>query len=80
MWNRRMQLYMVDNNLVGYGYGVSARRGEFFETKRIPKDKFYVDDMEIMNVRYMPLDYAGLGFYTFGKQKLIIDDIEFIQM
>lgn len=41
---------------------------------------FYVDDMEIMKVRYMPLDYAGLGFYTFGKQKLIVDDIEFIQM
>lgn len=40
---------------------------------------FYVDDMEIMKIRYMPVEYAGVGFYTFGKQKLIVDDIEFIQ-
>ena len=41
---------------------------------------FFVDDMEILKVKYMPLDFTGLGFYTFGKQKLIVDDIEFIQM
>lgn len=41
---------------------------------------FYVDDMEILKVKYMPLDYSGIGFYTFGKQKLIVDDIEFIQL
>ena len=40
---------------------------------------FYVDEMLIMKVRYMPLDYAGFGFYTFGNQKLIVDDVEFIQ-
>lgn len=40
---------------------------------------FFVDGMQIMKVRYMPIDYAGVGFYTFGKQKLVIDDIEFIQ-
>lgn len=40
---------------------------------------FYVDDMEILKVKYMPLEYSGVGFYTFGKQKLIVDDIEFIQ-
>ena len=41
---------------------------------------FFVDDMEILKVKYMPLDYSGVGFYTFGKQKLVVDDIEFIQM
>ncbi len=41
---------------------------------------FFVDDMEILKVKYMPLDYAGVGFYTFGKQKLVVDDIEFIQL
>jgi hypothetical protein len=25
------------------------------------------------------LEYAGFGYYTFGNQKLIVDDVEFIQ-
>lgn len=41
--------------------------------------KFSVDGLEVLKVRYMPLSYAGVGFYTFGKQTLIVDDIEFIQ-
>lgn len=40
---------------------------------------FYVDGMEILKVKYMPLDFTGIGFYTFGKQTLIVDDITFIQ-
>ena len=41
---------------------------------------FTVDEMPILKVRYMPLEYSGIGFYTFGKQKLIVDDIEFTQL
>lgn len=41
---------------------------------------FIVDGMQMIKVRYMPLDYAGFGYYTFGKQKLEVDDVEFIQM
>lgn len=41
---------------------------------------FIVDGMQIMKVRYMPLEYSGFGFYTFGKQKLLVDDVEFVQM
>lgn len=41
--------------------------------------EFFVDDMPIMKVRHMPLEYTGFGFYTLGWQELIIDDIEFIQ-
>lgn len=40
---------------------------------------FYVDDMEILKVKYMPLDFSGIGFYTFGKQTLIVDEITFTQ-
>ena len=40
---------------------------------------FIVDGVQIMKVRYMPLEYSGFGYYTFGKQKLIIDEVEFIQ-
>ena len=40
---------------------------------------FFVDELLIMKVRYMPLEYAGFGYYTFGKQKLIVDDVEFVQ-
>ena len=41
--------------------------------------QFYVDDLLIMKVRYMPLEYAGFGYYTYGKQKLVVDQVEFIQ-
>lgn len=40
---------------------------------------FYVDDMEILKVRYMPLEFSGFGFYTFGKQTLIVEDMTFTQ-
>lgn len=40
---------------------------------------FSVNGMEIMKTRYMPLEYSGFGYYTFGKQKLVVDDVEFIQ-
>lgn len=40
---------------------------------------FFVDGMEILKVKYMPLDFSGIGFYTFGKQTLIIEDMTFVQ-
>lgn len=40
---------------------------------------FYVNDMEILKVKYMPLDYSGIGFYTFGKQTLVVDEMTFTQ-
>lgn len=40
---------------------------------------FYVDGMEILKVKYMPLDFSGIGFYTFGKQTLIVEDMTFMQ-
>ena len=41
---------------------------------------FTRDGMPIMKVGLMPLSYSGMGFYTFGKQKLVVDDIEFTQL
>lgn len=40
---------------------------------------FYVDGMEILKVRYMPIEYSGIGFYTFGKQTLVVEDMTFNQ-
>lgn len=40
---------------------------------------FKVDGAVALNIRYMPLQYAGFGFYTFGNQELIVDEVEFIQ-
>lgn len=40
---------------------------------------FYVDGMEILKVRYMPLYFSGMGFYTFGKQTLVVEDMTFTQ-
>ena len=39
----------------------------------------FVDGMMILKVKYMPLDYTGFGFYTFGKQTLIVEDMTFTQ-
>lgn len=41
---------------------------------------FIVDGVQILKVRYMPLEYSGFGYYTFGKQELVVDDVEFIQL
>ena len=41
--------------------------------------RFSVDGMEILYVRYMEMTYAGTGFYTYGKQTLVVDEIEFVQ-
>lgn len=40
---------------------------------------FFVDELPIMKVRYMTLEYAGFGYLTFGNQKLVVDDVEFRQ-
>ena len=40
---------------------------------------FKVDDVSMLNVRYMPLQYSGFGYYTFGAQTLYVDWVEFIQ-
>jgi hypothetical protein len=40
---------------------------------------FLVDGQEIIRIRYMPLSYCGVGFYTISKQKLFVDKIEYEQ-
>lgn len=39
-----------------------------------------INEEPMLKVKYMPLQYSGVGFYATGKgQSLSIDDIEFIQ-
>lgn len=40
---------------------------------------FSVDGQEIIRIRYMPLSYCGVGFYTISKQRLTVDRIEYVQ-
>lgn len=40
---------------------------------------FLVDGQEIIRIRYMPLSYCGVGFYTIDKQKLTVSRIEYEQ-
>lgn len=40
---------------------------------------FMVDGQEIIRIRYMPLAYCGVGFYTIGKQGLSVSKIEYTQ-
>ena len=76
----------VNNRIVG-----SITQGVIWENKKKLNQEwklscdgdvlsFYVDGMEILKVKYMPIDYSGIGFYTFGKQKLVIEDMTFTQM
>ena len=38
---------------------------------------FKIDGVRMMNIRHMPLSYNGFGFYTFGNQELVVDEVEF---
>lgn len=77
----------VDRKMVG---GLSQgfhfpklKKGEFYEiviTCSGQQIQFEVNGDTLFNVRYMPLDYAGFGFYTLGNQDLVIDEVEFIQL
>lgn len=78
-------LRYVDNKLVG-SISQSIKWGKTRKVKQewdLESDNstltFTVNGLQIMKVRYMPLEYTGFGYYTFGKQKLIVDDVEFIQ-
>lgn len=75
----------VNNEVVGrISQGVKwAHKGKLDQSWTLIKEgdelAFLVDDMEIIRVRYMPLEYDGVGFYTFGKQKLIVKEMEYQQ-
>lgn len=80
-------LRFADNNLVGsitqdIKWG-KADKGKQNQVWKLISDngelQFFVNDMEILKVRYMPLDFTGIGFYTIGKQTLIVDDVTFTQ-
>ena len=40
---------------------------------------FYIDEIPLIKVKYMEMQYSGFGFYAEGKQKFIIEDVEFVQ-
>lgn len=80
-------LRFVDNRCVGsisqdIKWG-KAETGKQNQVWKLISDngelQFFVDDMEILKVRYMPLDFSGIGFYTIGKQTLVVDDVTFTQ-
>lgn len=80
-------LRFVDNRCVGsitqdIKWGKAEKGKQYQVWKLISENgelQFFVNDMEILKVRYMPLDFTGIGFYTIGKQTLIVDDITFTQ-
>jgi len=41
--------------------------------------RFSIDGESLLTVRYMLLSYSGVGFFSFGSQEVIVDEIEFIQ-
>ena len=80
-------LRFVDYRLVGsilqdINWG-KANKGKREQTWKLVSDgdalQFWVNDIELMKVKHMPLDFTGMGFYTIGKQTLTIDDVTFTQ-
>lgn len=76
-----------DNNLVG-SITQGVRWKKQFNRKNAQtwvlksdgmKLEFIVNDEPIMSVRYMPLQYTGFGYYTFGESEIIVDDVTFQQ-
>lgn len=78
-------LRYVDNAMVGsISQGIKwGKKKKLDQEWKLISDgetlSFFVDDLEVMKVRYMPLEYAGFGYYTFGKQTLKVDDVTFTQ-
>lgn len=81
-------LRFVDNRCVGsitqdIKWG-DAKKGKQEQVWKLISDndelQFFVNDMEILKVKYMPLEFSGVGFYTIGKQTLIVDDVTFKQL
>ena len=41
--------------------------------------EFIVNDEPIISVKYMPLEYSGFGYYTYGDSELFVDEVTFQQ-
>ena len=74
-----------NNQEVGsYHQGIKWRKNKKLEqewtlVKEADELAFMVDGQEIIRIRYMPLSYCGIGFYTISKQKLTVKRIEYNQ-
>lgn len=75
----------VDNKVVGsITQGIKwKKKSKLNQEWKLVSDgdilSFYIDGLEILKVKYMPLDFSGIGFYTFGKQTLVVDEMTFTQ-
>lgn len=80
-------LRFADNQCVGsisqgikWGDAIKGKQNQIWKLINDNSElRFYVNDLEILKVKYMPLEFTGIGFYTIGKQTLIVDDITFTQ-
>lgn len=74
-----------NNQEVGsYHQGIKWKKKKNIEqewtlVKEADELAFSVDGQEIIRIRYMPLAYCGVGFYTIGKQGLAVTKMEYIQ-
>ena len=74
-----------NNQEVGsYHQGIKWKKNKKLEQewsliKEADELAFMVDGQEIIRIRYMPLSYCGIGFYTISKQKLTVKRIEYNQ-
>ena len=76
---------VVDNEIVGQRISDlklnSKKNVEFkFELRSMfDRLEFYGNEMKIMEVRYNPIEYSGIGFGVYGEQTVDFDNVEFIQ-
>ena len=76
---------VVDNQVVGRRVSdlklTSKKNVEFnFELKSMfDKLELHCNEMKVMEVRYNPIKYSGIGLVVYGEQSIDFDNVEFIQ-
>ena len=76
---------VVDNKIVGRRVSelklTSKKNAEFdFELKSsFDRLEFHCNEMKVMEIRYNPIQYSGIGFGVYGQQTVDFDNVEFIQ-
>ena len=76
---------MVNGEIVGRRVSelklTSKKNAEFDFELRSTFDRleFHCNEMKVMEVRYNPIEYTGIGFGVYGQQTVDFDNVEFIQ-
>lgn len=78
-------LRIEKNEIIGYRVtdlkATSRRNAEYnLKIKSTYQDlEFYNNDVQVLRVRHLPMQYSGFGIYINGLQTIDVEEVEFIQ-